>query len=172
MFKYFLLNGLLASLLLLTFTELTISQTAIRQKSVMGQAGVSKNIRFNNQSYYMRQSIGQYGIQGTHTKNKITLVQGFIQPFLFNKQIIYPADLKVEIKNISNNDVYSISILEPTTSPLYLSLYNLKGQRLNFTELEKINEFELNLSSYSSGCYILNICNNHQKYSTRLVKTH
>jgi hypothetical protein len=172
MLKYCLQNILLTILFVLIFTEFVNSQAVIRQKSVMGQAGSSKNINQPNKTYYYRQSIGQYGIQGSYTHNKLSLVQGFIHPFLLQKQLNYPSDLKVDIKNISNNDVYIISIKEQTEHPFYLSLYNLKGQNLYYQRLEEINEYKLDLSSYNSGCYILYIRTDVRKFSTRLVKTH
>ena len=151
-------------------SESSNAQSILKRRSVMGSGGVSKSVSVNGKSYTLQQCIGQSGITGTSHKKNFTIIQGFIQPYIINKNYSVSPELDVEIKSGSASDIYIISVKDLEIENLDVSIYNIMGQQIYYKKIKNTREFKINLNSNASGCYILNLRANNKQFSTKLIK--
>lgn len=171
-YKYLkLIDAFIISLFIflnLIFTNI-YAQVPVMQKSVMAIGGSSQNIDLNENTVYIRQSIGQNGISGTSKKNNIILIQGFIFPQMSVRGVKENENLDVEIKSIDNLNAYNIFINTRSIYDFKISLYTLQGKKIYFNHL-KNNQFTIDLNRFPKGIYILSINSLNKYFSKKLIK--
>lgn len=153
------------------FTQFDLlAQTIVKQRSVNGIAGSSNNFSLKGKSFLIQQSIGQSGIIGTSKCNNLILSQGFIQSIFLKKIESEDFELATEISAIPSSDTYLIVFKDGVIQHLDVSLYDLSGKKIYYTNYQNKQEIIIDLSSFSSGIYIISILTKNQFYSSKLFK--
>lgn len=155
--------------LILGIQKSGLAQDISIKRSTLSICGSNPQLNYNGKTYILKQSIGQPGITGTDVYNKTGIIQGYIQPDLLPKNSMITPSLDVNIKQIPYSDYYIITINDEANT-INLSIYNTLGQKKYSQNIKSNQENYIDLSSYSSGCYILKIQTNQKQFSTKLIK--
>lgn len=134
------------------------------QKSSLGMSGTSKEFVSNNTDYYISQSIGQKSLIGTYTN----LRQGFQQPYINAK--IVASELQVTIYPNPTDQMINISLGDTEKSVLFLTLYDTYGKLIINKKIDYSSSTQLDISSLSSGLYLLKLFNGNQSFVAQIIK--
>ncbi len=150
--------------------EVINAQSVKNKAYVLSMSGVSKNIKLQGASYSIQQSVGQQGITGTFKKNKTVLIQGFLHPRIVAPQKYESSGLDVTLRVIPNSQTYNVLINSDIQSGFFVKLYDLTGKNVYTYFYTNVKSFKINMESYTSGVYILNINTSTKIFSTKLIK--
>jgi len=157
-------------LLIVCFCGFSINAQNI-QRATLGNSGSSTKITNSENTYYISQSVGQYGVTGTLINGGNTIRQGFQQP-----------PISVEVISNSNSDLnalvfpnpvdtfITVQFLEELKLPINIVMFDVAGRVVINTSKKPTNSFKLNMALYSSGIYVLNLSSGNRKFSARLIK--
>jgi len=141
------------------------------QRSSLGISGNSIEVTVGQSVYYVSQSIGQNSIIGTFNNNETTIRQGFQQP---------PIKVKI-IANLNNslnvvvfpnpvNTYVTVSFNEQLKAPINITIYDVSGKIILNKSQKPTKSFNVDMSLFSSGVYLLNINSENKNFTTRLIK--
>lgn len=72
--------------------------------------------------------------------------------------------------NPSNNGVFQIIFNEPLNESTTIEVYNLIGQKVYETSINKVENFELSLEKFANGNYMVKIFNENQSVTKKIIK--
>lgn len=160
----------LFSVLLFVFTAM-MAHAQFEQRSVLGMSGGTSTVEVGDVSYTVSASVGQQGIIGTISNGEYTMRQGFQQPPI--RVLAIPgAENGVETVVYPNpvNASVTVRFRSPVTSSIYSTLYDVQGRRIQHLVTAAVQSFEIDMASFATGTYILEIAFENQIFSTRLIK--
>ncbi|MFK5983161.1 MAG: T9SS type A sorting domain-containing protein [Flavobacteriaceae bacterium] len=160
------------TILTILFGVFSISMGAQNlQRSSLGSSGSSTEITSSDNTYYISQSVGQNSVTGTLINGENTIRQGFQQP-----------PIRVEIIADDNSDLgavvfpnpvetyVTVQFTEVLKSNINVMIYDITGKLIFDTNKNPTNTFNLDMSSFSSGIYLLNLTSGNKKFTARLIK--
>lgn len=142
-----------------------------QQRSTLGMAGSSKEVTLGDATYYISSSIGQRSVIGTAIKEQYTVRQGFQQPPI--RVMAIPeieTSLKTTIYPNPVNNFVTVSFGDAINSDILSILYDIQGREVLTTITAPTQSFQLDMSQFASGTYILKIRVESDIFSTRLIK--
>jgi len=160
-FFYFLFIGLLS---------VTLNAQNL-QRSSLGSSGASSEISSSDNTYYISQSVGQNSVIGTLTNGENVIRQGYQQPPISVK-VLADSNSNLEASVFPNpvDTFITIQFSEVLKNPIDVVIYDISGKRiLNNTE-NPTQSFNVDMSTFSSGVYLLTIVSGNKKYSAQLIK--
>lgn len=160
-FSYFLIIGLLS-----------VSLNAQNlQRSSLGSSGASTEISSSDNTYYISQSVGQNSVIGTLTNGENVIRQGYQQP-PFSIKVVADSNSDLEASIFPNpvDTFITVQFSEVLKNSINVVIYDISGKRiLNNTE-NPTQSFNIDMSSFSSGVYLLTIVSGAKKYTAQLIK--
>ena len=116
-------------------------------------------------------SIGQMSVSGNFISNKISVVQGFQQPFLRPKAEEYIKNESIIVfPNPFSSDLnFKFGSIKPDN--LTVDIYDVNGRFIKSLKINRIeDEIKLNLNYLMSTEYIIRLRGNNINYSTKVIK--
>ncbi len=141
------------------------------ERSSLGIAGSNAEVELDGQRYYVLSSIGQQSVIGVASNDTFTLRQGFQQP-----------PIRVEAIPNSENDLFAVVFPNPTDSyvtvrfgsvvgtDILSTVYDIQGRVVETRIIAPTQSFEIDMSSLSTGTYVLQIRIKGDSFTTRLIK--
>lgn len=141
------------------------------QRATIGNSGSSIEITNSENTYYISQSIGQSSIIGTLINGKYAIRQGFQQPPI-RIEVILDSNSTLNASVFPNpiETFITVRFLEELKLLINVVIYDIAGRVILNTSKKPTNSFNLDMSPYSSGVYLLNISSGNRKFSARLIK--
>lgn len=142
-----------------------------QQRSTLGMAGSSTEVAVGDATYYISSSIGQRSVIGTAVNEQYIVRQGFQQPPI--RVMAIP-----EIATSLNTSIYpnpvsnfvTVSFGDAISSDILSILYDIQGREVLTLITAPTQSFQLDMSQFASGTYILKIRVESDIFSTRLIK--
>ncbi|MBL4663298.1 MAG: T9SS type A sorting domain-containing protein [Flavobacteriaceae bacterium] len=149
----------------------TVTGQEYQQRSTLGMAGSSTSVVVGDVVYYVSASVGQRSVIGTLSNEQYTVRQGFQQPPI--RVMAIP-----EIATSLNTSIYPNPVSNLVTvrfgdiidSDILSILYDIQGREVLTTVTAPTQSFQLDMSQFASGTYILKIRVESDIFSTRLIK--
>jgi hypothetical protein len=139
------------------------------QRSSLGMSGNTIEVTVGENTFYVSQSIGQNSVIGTFSNNISTIRQGFQQPPIRVETITNPNNsLNVVVYPNPVNTHLSILLNEPKKT--IIVLHDVTGRIVYHKLQDSINIFEIDMSLFSSGVYLLKINSGNKYFTARLIK--
>jgi len=162
---------LLCLLFLVAFFQNVVAQEVQPKRSTLSMGGASQLYSNGENSYYILQSVGQFGTIGSIKSSNIVLRQGFVQAMALENQLQEQENqLHAEIfpNPVQNN--LSIAFGEMMTSPIQVSLYDMTGRTLVVKDFEPNAQISLDISNLTAGNYLLKIVSGNKKNTLNVFK--
>lgn len=153
---------------ILFLTSSLLIQAQNIKRSSFGLSGASEIVAHNNTTYFISQSIGQNSLIGTFSSQGATIRQGFQQPNVNSK--INVTKLNAKVFPNPTNQYLNIELNNIKESLVFISLYDSYGRCLLKENLNSLKANTLDLSSYSSGIYFLNIFSENKSFVAQIIK--
>ena len=142
-----------------------------QQRSTLGMAGSSTKVVVGDAEYYVASSVGQRSVIGTASNEQYIIRQGFQQPPI--RVMAIP-----EITTNLNTSIYpnpvsnfvTVSFGDTINSDILSILYDIQGREVLTTITAPTQSFQLDMSQFAAGAYILKIRVESDTFSTRLIK--
>jgi hypothetical protein len=158
------------SLILFACFNLVNSQAPVLLRSTLGIGGASLTISPDGNKISFPQSIGQYSVTGVFIKNNLELRQGFIQPVIAVKSIPGYDKMNINIYPNPFSETVNIILNEDISGNVYLKIFDLAGSPVYMKIIVAEATIPVNLSSLSSGIYILEITINRRHFKYKIIK--
>lgn len=141
------------------------------QRSVVAAGGSSQLVETSQGVFYVSQTVGQAGAIGVVTQDGLQLRQGFQQPPLMVIQSSEDA-VQIDATVYPNPTSYQLNIAlgEPTQEPIVIQLFDTAGRSVMMHQFNNGQQLELDVSSLSSGVYVLQMEQKGQLFTTRIIK--
>ncbi|WP_456376497.1 T9SS type A sorting domain-containing protein [Lutibacter sp.] len=141
------------------------------QRAALGNSGSSIQITNSDNMYYISQSVGQHSVTGTLINGKNAIRQGFQQPPI-SVEVISDSNSTLNASIFPNpaDTFITVRFSEEIKSPINVVIYDTAGRVILNTSKNPTNSFNLDMASYSSGVYLLNLYSGNRKFSARLIK--
>lgn len=141
------------------------------QRVTLGNSGSSTKITNSENTYYISQSVGQYGVTGTLINGGNTIRQGFQQPPISVEVITdSSSDLIATVFPNPVDTFITVQFSEELKLPINVVIYDTAGRVILNTSKKPTNSFKLDMALYASGIYLLNLSSGERKFSARLIK--
>jgi Secretion system C-terminal sorting domain len=152
------------------FVGLTLSAQNI-QRSTLGSSGDATEITIGDKSYYVSHSVGQNSVIGTFSKDNYTIRQGFQQPPI-KVEIIRGLDNHLNVVVYPNPVKTIVTILfnEVLKASINVVVYDISGKVVIDKSQNPTRSFNLDMSSFASGVYLLKLTSENKKFNARLIK--
>jgi hypothetical protein len=138
----------------------------------ISSSGSSETIQLNNNSYTLRQSIGQSSIIGIFNNDNYEFRQGFLQSDLFlkikNKNI--PLSLNLIVYPNPFTEGVNLIFKEPIFTEIEVTLYDMLGRILLINNFDKSQDLDLKLFNIVSANYIIKVVANQKQFIKTIVK--
>jgi len=141
------------------------------QRSSLGSSGSSTEITSSDNTYYISQSVGQNSVTGTLINGENAIRQGYQQPPI-RVEIISEDSSGLEAFIFPNpvETYVTIQFSEVLKTVINIVVYDITGKVILENKEAPTNSFNVDMSSYSSGVYLLNITSGKRKFTARLIK--
>ncbi|MEL6812426.1 MAG: T9SS type A sorting domain-containing protein [Bacteroidota bacterium] len=162
-FKYIL------GLLLCGFTVGAHAQLA--QRTSLGVSGSTSKVTVENKVYYISSSIGQQSVIGTSMDEEIILRQGYQQPPI--RVVSVSPEATPLLASVFPNPVKSIVNINfgsKVEGEILSLLYDIQGREIENKIISPTQSFQIDMTSLSTGTYILKIRVGPNEFSTQLIK--
>lgn len=156
---------------LLAFFSTGCVLAQLEQRSAITVAGSTSEVVQDSKRYYISESVGQQSVVGTVYNEALIARQGFQQP---------PFSIQISEEIISNwnitvfpnpvTDAISVQISEENNEAMIAVIFDVQGREIQRRTFNTTASFQLDVSSLSSGNYLLNIFTKQQQYSSKLIK--
>ncbi|MEM7085352.1 MAG: T9SS type A sorting domain-containing protein [Bacteroidota bacterium] len=149
----------------------TVAAQEYQQRSTLGMAGSSARVAVGDAAYYISSSIGQRSVIGTASNEQFTIRQGFQQPPI--RVMAIPnitTTLNTSIYPNPVSDLVTVSFGDTINSDILSILYDIQGREVLTTITAPTQSFQLDMSQFAAGTYILKIRVESDIFSTRLIK--
>lgn len=149
----------------------TTTAQEYQQRSTLGMAGSSTQIVVGDAEYYVSSSVGQRSVIGTLSNEQYTVRQGFQQPPIRVMAIPEIAtSLNTSIYPNPVSDFVTVNFGDAINSDILSILYDIQGREVLTSITAPTQSFQLDMSQFASGTYILKIRVESDIFSTRLIK--
>ncbi len=151
------------------------SQSAATQHAVRATTGVSgssQQVTINNKNYVIQQSIGQAGLIGSRNSNEAAVIQGFLQPYVWNAIVNreHPLDLTARIYPNPFFEKIQAVFSETVKTPIDVEVYDVLGKQVYSRQFKASQKIEVTLSEFSNAVYILKCTANKKQFVKRILK--
>jgi hypothetical protein len=165
-------NQMKLTILTILFGFFSISMGAQNlQRSSLGNGGSSTEITSSNNKYYISQSIGQNSVTGTLINGDNAIRQGYQQPPISVKVVTDSnSDLLASVFPNPVDTFITVQFSEVLKNPINVMIYDISGKQILNNSENPTQSFTVDMSSFSSGVYLLNIVSGNKKYSAQLIK--
>ena len=160
-------------LILVTFFCLTSTLLFAQntQRNSLGISGDATKVTVGENTYYVSQSIGQSSVIGTFTNNSNTILQGFQQPPIQVKNNLNKNNsLNVVVYPNPINTYVTIIFSELSNTVVNTVLYDVTGREVYLKSQDSTSTFQVDMSLFSSGIYLLKIISGDKYFTARLIK--
>ncbi len=141
------------------------------QRSSLGASGASSEISSSDNTYYISQSVGQNSVTGTLTNAKNTIRQGYQQPPISVKVVADSnSDLEASVFPNPVDAFITIQFTEVLKNPIEVWIFDISGKQILKKSNHPTQSFNVDMSNFSSGVYLLSIVSGNKKYSAQLIK--
>ncbi|MCF6307834.1 MAG: T9SS type A sorting domain-containing protein [Flavobacteriaceae bacterium] len=141
------------------------------QRSSLGNSGSSIEITDSENTYYISQSIGQNSVTGTLINGDKVIRQGYQQPPTSVKVVADSnSDLEASVFPNPVDTFITVQFSEVLKNSINVVIYDISGKRILNTTENPIQSFNIDMSSFSSGVYLLTIVSGNKKYTAQLIK--
>ncbi|NND64127.1 MAG: T9SS type A sorting domain-containing protein [Flavobacteriaceae bacterium] len=160
---------LIFSLLFISVTAVSYGQ--LQQRAALTMSGNSTVITQNSKSFYISESVGQQGAIGTIYNENFTTRQGFQQPPILIKSIIQD-DSALDVTIFPNPVKTSVTLAfgEELRNGIEVVVYDIQGREIKRHQLNAAPSHELDLSTLSTGAYLLKIMSENREFSAQIIK--
>ncbi len=141
------------------------------QRSSLGTSGASTKISVSNNNYYVSQSVGQNSVIGTLVNGDNAIRQGYQQPPISVK-VLADSNSTLEASVFPNpvDTFITIQFSEVLKNPINVVIYDISGKLILNNTKNPTQSFNVDMSFFSSGVYLLSIVSGNKKYSAQLIK--
>ena len=141
-------------------------------RSTIGINGISKTFKTEKGTYIVSQSVGQYSVIGTFSKDGYTVRQGFQQPFLTAKIVAPVDDNSFSAKLFPNPFTESLHMSFDVTveHDLFVFVYDVNGNKVYSNKYPPQQLLSIKLNFLPSGQYILKVITNKKQFISNLIK--
>lgn len=158
-----------SSLLLCLCTFATYAQQV--QRSSLGVGGSSGSFQSGDETLYVSSSVGQQSVIGTFSNDALQLRQGFQQPPITVLPIANTSsDIDAVVFPNPVVSLVTIQFKEVLTGPIENTIYDLTGKIIKQDSKEASKMYTLDLTTLSTGTYVLVVSQNGREFSKRLIK--
>ena len=141
------------------------------QRNSLGISGDATKVTVGENTYYVSQSIGQSSVIGTFTNNSNTILQGFQQPPIQIKNNLNKNNsLNVVVYPNPINTYVTILFNELSNTVVNTVLYDVTGREVYLKSQDSTSTFQVDMSLFSSGIYLLKIISGDKYFTARLIK--
>ena len=124
-----------------------------------------------NTGYYVSQSVGQLSVIGRGTHQDLDLLQGFQQPIFARSINSLESPVNVILFPVPTNDNLTIYLSNYTEPTIEVFVYDIIGKLVKNTTLNLLNNSStLELNSFSSGTYIIQLRGNNILHYSQILK--
>lgn len=152
------------NLILLLIPFFSFSQ--LHHSTVSAQSSYTDKYNVN-----VLQSIGQLSLIGNFSSSKVSVIQGFQQPYLrlINEEPIVNQNI-ISYPNPFYKDL-NIEFINNKPDQIKVNIYDVSGRFIKSFETSNFtNILNLNMESLQSTEYIINVIGKGINYSTKLIK--
>jgi Secretion system C-terminal sorting domain len=155
---------------LMCLASLALSAQNI-QRSTLGSSGDAAEIMDGDKSYYVSYSVGQNSVIGTFRSDNYTIRQGFQQPPIV-VEIVQDLDNNLDVVVYPNpvNTYVTILFSEVLKTSINILVYDISGKVVINKSQNPARSFNLDMSSFASGVYLLKLTSEGKKFNARLIK--
>jgi hypothetical protein len=165
-----LLKVFIVILLALISLQTVKAQTLMKLRSTLSSGGSSKAFTYEDQQYYLQQSIGQSSVTGLSQNNNYLLRQGFIQPLKGSINSIPSGNLPATIFPNPFSANIIVSFTEDIQDILYVTLYDLNGKIVYLKKHEPATELNLDVSSLVPAIYFIRVNTATKWFYSKMIK--
>jgi len=152
------------------FLSITVEAQNL-QRSSLGSSGSATTITNSDNTYYISQSVGQSSVTGTLTNGENVIRQGYQQPPI-RVEIITDSysDLNASVFPNPVNTFITVQFSEEIKKPINVLIHDILGKVILDTSKNPTQSFNVDMASYSSGIYLLNLQSGNKTFTARLIK--
>lgn len=141
------------------------------ERSTLGMAGSSQEVRVGDKSYYVSSSIGQQSVIGTIGNENYIMRQGFQQPPV---QVFGTTTsgtvLQARVYPNPVDTFVTVVFGTPVTSEIFSILYDIQGKVIQQHSIPPSQSFQIDLSQIAASTYLLKVRVGDEQITTHLIK--
>jgi len=141
-------------------------------RSTLSSSGKSKEIKVDNKTYFIQQSIGQESVIGTYANGDKLIIQGFIQGDFYENSTnsIKMTELKANFYPNPVKQSITAHFDDIISHALYVSIYDQAGKRVIYKKYPVSQQLSINTQGLLPGSYFLKISSNNKIFVGKLIK--
>lgn len=141
-------------------------------RSTLSSSGKSKEIKVDNKTYFIQQSIGQESVIGTYANGDKLIRQGFIQGNFYENSTnsIKMTELKANFYPNPVKQSITVHFDDIISHALYVSIYDQAGKRVIYKKYPMAQELLIDTQGLLQGSYFLKISSNNKIFVGKLIK--